>query len=53
MDKGASYAIAAYALVVGALVGYALHLFRERRSLRRQLGDAGEAPVETPSHDPQ
>ncbi len=35
-----SYAIAAYGLVVATIVGYGLHLHRERRRLRDQIGDS-------------
>jgi len=38
-----SYVLAAYGLVALALAGYALHLARERRSLRRSLEAAGRA----------
>ena len=35
-----SYAIAAYGLVAATLVGYGLHLLRERRRLRNQVDDS-------------
>ena len=34
-----SYVAAAYGIVVVTLAGYALYLARERRALRRALGD--------------
>jgi len=37
------YAIAAYAVVAGALLLYGLHLARERRALRRSLGESPES----------
>lgn len=33
------YLIAAYAVALGALLGYGLHLARERRQLRRELSE--------------
>ena len=35
-----SYAIAAFGLVAATFVGYGLHLYRERRRLRAQIGDS-------------
>jgi hypothetical protein len=35
-----SYAIAAYGLVAVTLVGYGLHLWRERQRLRKQVDDS-------------
>jgi hypothetical protein len=35
------YVIAAYAIVAGSLLWYGLRLARERRALRRSLGEGG------------
>lgn len=37
--EGYGYLIAAYALALGALAAYGLHLARERRRLRRALSE--------------
>ena len=39
-----AYVIAAYAISIGAIVLYALHLGRERRRLARELDRGGPAP---------
>jgi sensor c-di-GMP phosphodiesterase-like protein len=38
-----TYVVIAYGLVAGVLSAYGLHLFRERRSLRRRLAEALES----------
>jgi hypothetical protein len=43
-----SYAIAAYVIVVGAIVGYGLRVHQQRRALIRRAAESATAAESTP-----
>lgn len=47
-----AYVIAAYAIAIGAILGYTLRLVRERRRLERELGRGGGPTRQGPTLPP-